>query len=169
MATGFSKNELNYARKKYYGKFHVFDENNNILQKLINFSLTRTYYTKYTILNAKRKIFKLIKILFLKEKELENFNFNVNLSDETIQKISNELKTKDYTYAENFLSEESYQFLLKSWPDINHFNHIKKVIKHYNAGFKYDHETISLEKTFKAYPEKFGLSQFYKFLISEKF
>ena len=170
MATEFSKNELNYARKKYYGKSHVFSENNNIFQKLINYTLTRTYYAKYTTLNIKRKIFRLFKILFLiKKKEQKKFNFYVNLNNETIQKISEELKAKDYTYTENFLPEESYQFLLNTWPDINHFNHNKKIIKHYNSGFKYDHESVPLENTFKLYPQEFGLKKFYKFLIGEKF
>ena len=105
----------------------------------------------------------------LKKKEQKNFNFRINLNDEIIQKISDELKTKNYTYVENFLTEESYQFLLSSWPDINHFDHIKNIIKHYNKGFYYDHETVPLKKTFKVYPQEFGLKQFYKFLISEKF
>ena len=170
MATGFSNNELNYARKKYYGKFHFVGKNISFFQKLINITLARIYYIKYSILNIKREIYKSIDIFFFSKKSQKlDFNFNLNLDDESIAKISKELKTKNFTFIENFLSEDSYQFLLNSWPDINHFNHIKKIIKHYNVGFKYEYVVLPLEKTFKKYPKEFGLKQFYKFLISEKF
>jgi len=169
MAAGFSNNELNYARKKYYGKFHVFGDNTNIFQKLINFSLTRLYFTKYTILNIKRKILRVIDLVFFfKKKENSRFDFDFSLNDEAISKISNELKENEFTYIENFLSEESYNLLLNTWPNINHFDHIKKIIKHYNASFKYNHDHNHLKKTFQNYPQEFGLKKFYKFLLSDK-
>ena len=68
MATGFSNNELNYARKKYYGKLHFVGKNINFFQKLINITLARIYYVRYSILNIKRKIYKSLDIFFLTKK-----------------------------------------------------------------------------------------------------
>ena len=68
MATGFSNNELNYARKKYYGKFHFVGKNISFFQKLVNITLARIYYIKYSILNIKREIYKSIDIFFFQEK-----------------------------------------------------------------------------------------------------
>ena len=170
MATGFSNNELNYARKRYYGKFHVFSENNSFFQKLINFTLTRLYFSKYTILNIKRKCLRSIGKVFLPKRQvLNNVNFQINLSDESIKKISNDLKTNNFTFIENFLTDESYKQLINSWPSINHFDHKKKITYHYSTSFRYEHQSIDLNKTFKSYSNKFGLRKFYQFLIGEKF
>ena len=170
MATGFSYNELNYARKKYYGRFHVFGENTSFLQKLINYSLTRIYFTKYTVINIKRKIYRSInKIFLLKKKEQNSILFKVNLDDLSIKKISEEIKTNNFTFVENFISTDSYQSLIDSWPNINHFNHRKKITYHYNTNFKYHHKDEDLDKTFKTYSNKFRLRKFYEFLIGEKF
>ena len=69
MATGFSRNELDIARKKYFGRFHSFNENNNIFQKIVNFFLTRIYFLKNNILNLKRVFFRSIDKVFLIKNE----------------------------------------------------------------------------------------------------
>jgi hypothetical protein len=170
MATGFSNNELNFARKKYYGNLHFVSENISFFQKIINITLAYIYFLKYSVLNIKRKIYRSLDIFFINKKnQNKNFHFRINLDNDSIEKISKELKSKNFIYIENFLSEDSYQFLLKSWPNINHFDHIKKIIKHYNIGFMYNYKNLSIDKTFKRYPQEFGLKQFYKFLISTRF
>lgn len=170
MATGFSNNELNYARKKYYGRFHVFGDNTSFFQKLVNYSLTRIYFTKYTLLNFKRRIVRSIsKIIFLKKKKQNQIIFKVNPNNDTIKKISNELKSNNFTFVENFISEDSHKSLVDSWPDINHFDHRKKITYHYSTNFKYHHSSAFLDKTFKSYPGEFGLKKFYEFLIGDKF
>ena len=187
MALGTSANQLNYAKKKYYGKFYEHDKftrwegedkvvtiseldpNISFLQRLINSILTRKYQIKFNILNIKRNLFKYISLTLLKKREYKNFDFNINLNNEKIENFSNELKIKGYAFIENFLSDDEHKYLLDTMPSINHFNHLKKVTKHYNAGFLYDYETSLLDKTFNKYPKEYGLKEFYKFLLGEKF
>ena len=156
MALGTSANQLNYAKKKYYGKFYEHDKftrwegedkvvtiseldpNISFLQRLINSILTRKYQIKFNILNIKRNLFKYISLILLKKREYKNFDFNINLNNEKIENFSNELKIKGYAFIENFLSDDEHKYLLDTMPSINHFNHLKKVTKHYNAGFLYD-------------------------------
>ena len=171
MALGTSVNELNYAKKKYYGKFYMHDKftrwegedksvsisdldpDISFLQRLINSILTRKYQIKYNILNIKRDICKYTSFFFTRKSQHNSFDFGINLNDELIENFSKELKTKGFVFIENFLSEDGYQYLLKSMPSINHFKHKKKVTKHYNAGFLYDCETSLLEKTSNLFGE----------------
>ena len=46
MAVFFSKNQLNYARKKFYGKFYVIKDDLNLIDKLINKFLIYIYLVK---------------------------------------------------------------------------------------------------------------------------
>lgn len=125
---------------------------------------------RFSILNFKRTIFKSLNTFyFSRKKQQENIEFNINLDKEKISQAADELKMRDFTYIENFLTNESYQSLLKHWPNINHFYHLKKITKHYNVGFKYDPKNLTIDKTFKNYMSKYTLKQFYSFLISEKF
>ncbi len=170
MATGFSENELNFARKKFYGRFHTINENISFFQKLINYALINFYLIRFSILNLKRAIFRSINTFyFSRKKQQENIEFNINLDKERISQSSEELKMSDFTYIENFLTNECYQSLINYWPNINHFNHLKKITKHYNVGFKYDSKNSTIDETFKAYTSNYALKQFYSFLISERF
>ena len=133
MAVFFSKNQLNYARKKFYGKFYVIKDDLNLIDKLINKSLIYIYLVKYSLVNFKRKIFRFVNVIFSKKINDNLVKFSVNLDKKSIEKISNDLKTKNFSFIENFLTEESYEYLIKNWPDINYFNHKKQIIKHYNT------------------------------------
>lgn len=169
MATSFSKNELKYARKKFYGRFHSYD-NSSIFQKIINFTLTRIYKARFTLLNLKRKILRAIKVTFLKKHYAhKDIQFKINLEKDKIQNISEKLKANNCVFVENFLSKENHEFLINSWPCINHFNHNKKITAHYNSSFSHIDATSSIEKVFDKYPKNFGLRKFYEFLYSYEF
>ena len=133
MAVFFSKNQLNYAQKKFYGKFYVIKDDLNLIDKLINKSLIYIYLIKYSLVNFKRKILRFVNFIFSSKINNNLTKFSINLDNKSLEKISNDLKTKNFSFIENFLSEESYQYLIKNWPDINYFDHNKKIIKHYNS------------------------------------
>ena len=117
MAVLFSETQLNYARKKFYGKFYTIKNNLkdlNFLQKLINKTLIFLYLTKYTLVNFKRKIYRFINILFNKKSGEKIINFSLNLDEQSTQKASKDLKLNNFTFIENFLSQESYQYLINT-------------------------------------------------------
>ena len=91
MATSFSENQLNYARKKFYGKFYVTKVNLSFIDKLINKIFIYIYIFKYTLVNIKRKIYKIIYIPFNPKPDQKFINFSINLNENSIQKISNDL------------------------------------------------------------------------------
>lgn len=167
MAVFFSENQLNYARKKFYGKFYVTkDDLNdlNLIDKLINKSLIYLYLIKYSLVNTKRKIFRIINFPFNKKIDNKNVNFSLNLDDNSIQKISNDLKTKKFSFIENFLSKESYEHLINNWPDINYFNHNKQIIKHFNSKIEWPAKSL-----FGKFDTCNELKKFYAFLLSSEF
>ena len=168
MAVKFSENQLNYARKKFYGKFYVTKTSLNFIDKLINKILIYTYIFKCTLINIKRKIYRIIYIPFNPKPDQNFINFSINLNENSIQKISNDLKLNNFAFVENFLSIESYKYLINSWPNINYFNHNKKIIKHYNVDFCYVREG-SIKETFSKFNNSFGLKKFYEFLLSSEF
>ena len=168
MAVKFSENQLNYARKKFYGKFYATKTSLNFIDKLINKILIYTYIFKYTLVNIKRKIYRIIYIPFNPKPDQNFINFSINLNENSIQKISNDLKLNNFSFIENFLSIESYKYLINSWPNINYFTHNKKIIKHYNKDFSYVREG-SIEETFSKFNNSFGLKKFYEFLLSSEF
>lgn len=164
MAILLSENQLNYARKNFYGKLYITRTKLKFIDKLINKILINIYLFKYTLVNIKRKIFRVINVL-LNKKYYQKFpNFVINLDKSSIQKISNELQLNNFTFVENFLSEESYKYLLSNWPDINYFDHNKQIIKHFNSKPEW-----SYKKSFKSLNYSNGLRNFYKFLISNEF
>ena len=168
MATSYSQNEFNILCKKLYGKFFIIKANRSITDKLINKILISIYLFKYTLLNTKRNIYNFFSFIFDKKKnETINFNFSINLNDDCIKKSSRELQSKGYLFIENFLEEESYKNLLKSWPDINYFYHVKKITKHYNVGFEYKGNNLS--KIFSNFGKFNGFYKAYEFLISNEF
>ena len=168
MAILMSKNQLDNARKNYYGKFYVTKKNLNFVDKVINKILISIYLFKYMLVNTKRKFFRSISISSSKKSIQKSINFSINLDEKAIKKISNELNLNNYTFIENFLSEESYKYLINSWPNINHFDHHKTIIKHFSSGFRHNSES-SLNKTFSNFRDNFVLRKFYEFLLSNEF
>mgnify|MGYP001220617321 CR=1 FL=1 len=59
MAVNFSENQLNFARKKFYGNLYVTKTNLNFFDKLLNKILILIYQFKFNLVNIKRKIFRL--------------------------------------------------------------------------------------------------------------
>ena len=163
MAILLSENQLNYARKKFYGKLYATKTNLKFIDKLINKILISVYLLKYTLVNIKRKIFRII-CEFDYISKIKIINFRVNLDGKSISKISNELKLNNFTFIENFLSEESHKYLIDNWPSINYFDHNKKIIKHFNSKSEW-----SYKNSFKGLSYSKDLRKFYEFLLSEEF
>jgi len=168
MATSFSENQLNYARKKFYGKLYVTKVSLNFIDKLINKTLIYIYIFKYTLVNIKRSIYTFFYILFKSKPDQKFINFSINLNENSIQKISNELKLNNFAFVENFLSTESHKHLVDNWPNINYFKYLKKIIKHYSWAFFYTPE-CSIKKTFSKFDDSFPIRKFYEFLLSNDF
>lgn len=168
MATNFSENELNYARKKFYGKLYVIKPNLNIFDKILNKILINIFLLKISLLNFKRYIFKTASSKIKKKNDDKNFNFSYSLDGNSIEKASNDLKLKNFTFVENFLSPESYKYLNDNWPNINNFKHHNQIIKHFSSGFRHKKEN-SIEKTFNRFNNFFALRKFYEYLLSSEF
>lgn len=170
MATSFSENQLNYARKKFYGKFYVTKDNPNFFDKLINKNLIYLYKTKYTLINIKRSIYTFFNILFKSKSDQKSINISINLDENFVQKISNELKLNNFAFVKNFLSTESHKYLVNNWPNINYFKHSKKIIKHYNNAFVYfaNKSNHPIKKIFN-FNDSFPIRKFYEFLLSNEF
>ena len=111
----------------------------------------------------KRKFFRYLNLLFAKENK-EIIEFSLNLNDNSIEKISHDLRTKNFSYIENFMSKESHKYLLNNWPDINYFNHNKKIIKHYSS--KAEWPTKNSQSTLSGSQ---NLKKFYSYLLSGEF
>lgn len=169
MAVSFSKNELDYARKKYFGKFHKFGTS-NFFRKIINYFLTRKYYFKFSLVNFKRYLVRnMILIFFQRKLHAQDVKFNVNVDNLDKIKDTEKLKNDEFIFLENFLEEDCYYKLLKSWPDINHFNHNKKITAHYDSNFKFQKNFSTVDSIFKRYPKNFVMKKFYEFLCSIEF
>jgi hypothetical protein len=166
MATSFSVNELNILRKKFYGKFYIIKANMSFAEKLINKILIYNYLFKFTLLNIKRKIFRVFGFNLSKKNEIKDFNFSINLDDSYIEKASKELQSKGYLFIENFFEEKSHENLLKSWPNINYFDHVKKITKSYNVGFQYKGNNFA--EIFTNISKYDGFYKAYEFLISNE-
>jgi len=164
MAASFSKNQLNFARKKFYGRFYVTKENLSFIDKLINKILIYLYLIKYTLINIKRKIYRLMDAFLNRKVSQKTISFSISLNENSVLKISNDLKNKNFTFIENFLSEESYKYLINNWPNINYFNHNKQIIKHYNAKVEWP-----IKNSFFKFGESNEIKNFCLFLLSREF
>ena len=69
MATLMSKNQLNYARKKFYGEFYITRTELKFIDKLINKILINIYLFKYTLVNIKRKTLRIFYVLLNKKSD----------------------------------------------------------------------------------------------------
>ena len=88
MAVGFSQNELNYARKKFFGNLYKFGTS-NFFRKIINYFLTRKYYFKFSLVNFKRQLIRNIILTFFKRKlHVEEVKFEVNIDKLNIEESS---------------------------------------------------------------------------------
>lgn len=164
MAAKFSKNQLDFARKKFYGRFYIIKENLSFIDKLINKLLIYFYLTKYTLINFKRKIYRLAGNSFNRKVNQKIISFSINLNEKSVLKISEDLKHKNFSFIENFLSEESYKYLINNWPNINYFNHNKQIIKHYNAKVEWP-----IKDLFFKFGESNEIKNFCSFLLSSEF
>lgn len=170
MAILYSENAINEAKLKIYGKFFINKKKLNIFEKINNHTLTLIFLFKTNIENLKRKFLRVFDISYNKEKFKKNvIKFEVNLNEKSIKKISDDLKKNNFAYVENFLSEESRNFIIDTWPNINHFNFVKKVTKYYSCNYDYLKTKNNLDLIFKNYPEQFGIKEFYKYLLSKEF
>ena len=164
MAVNFSENQLNFARKKFYGKLYVTKTNLNFFDKLLNKILILIYQLKFNLVNIKRKICRLSIFQLKKNSNEKNINFSLNLDEVSIQKHSEDLKRKNFTFIKNFLSKETYEYILKNWPSINYFDHNKKIIKHYNT-----RRIWSTEKKFSELKDPYNLRLYFEFMLSNEF
>ena len=170
MAIYFSENEVNYARKKYYGKFYIIKNNLNLISKLINKILIFFYNAKFSLINLKRKIYRIKYFFYFRKKPLSKFEkFSINLDENSIEKISNNLKLNNFAFIENFLTTDSYNYLVNNWPNINLFNHNKNILKHYSRGFIYSSGISKNIENYSDFKYSAELKKFYEFLISKEF
>lgn len=164
MAVRFSTNQLNYARKKYYGKIYVTKSDLGAFDKIINKLLIYLYQTKYTLVNLKRKFIRIINFSFNKFSNGKKFNFSINIEKNSYEKIIDDLKVKNYTYIENFLTSESHYLIKNNWPSINYFSHTKQIIKHFSFRREWPDKN-----TFDGFKKFYELRAFYNFILSDEF
>ena len=163
MAILMSENQINYARKKFYGKIYATKSDLNLIDKIINKILINIYLLKYTLVNIKRKIFRKLNN-FVNIDNSKSISFKINLEKNSINKISDNLKLNNFAFIEDFLSKESHEYLINNWPNINYFDHNKKIIKHYNSKLEW-----SSKNSFSKPIYSKSLKNFYEYLLSEEF
>ena len=136
MSIKFSENQVNRARKKYYGKFY-FTEDLNIAKIIINRILIVFFNLKIFFINLKRKIFSLFIIKFKKfTKNNVITNYQLNILQPDLSRYSLDLEKNNFTFIENFFTNSAYESLLKNWPNINFFSQNTNILKSYSHGFK---------------------------------
>lgn len=136
MSIKFSENQVNRARKKYYGKFY-FTEDLNIAKIIINRILIVFFNLKIFFINLKRKTFSLFIIKFKKfTKNNVITNYQLNILQPDLSRYSLDLEKNNFTFIENFFTNNAYESLLKNWPNINFFSQNTNILKSYSHGFK---------------------------------
>ena len=80
MAYSFSNDQLNKAKKNYYGRLYVTKVNPNFILKLTNKLLIFKYYFKYLLINIKRKIFRFLDIQSKPKSHRKAITFSLNLN-----------------------------------------------------------------------------------------
>ena len=167
MAILFSENQLNFARKKYYGKFYFNDKNINILKATFNKILILIYNIKVSLINKKRYIFRNITKPAV-QKSNNHLKIELNVKGSNLEALSNKLKNNNCAFVENFFDNKSYNQILANWPNINFFEYRNKIIKSYSAGFRYANKKI-LEKDLGTFNKNKIIKEFYDFLLSADF
>ena len=170
MDPNFSKAQLNFARKKFYGKFYYTGDNFNLINVSINKILIYLLNLKIFLINAKKKIIR-AQYIFLKKKQNETFKpvFKINVNDTLFKKHSDELKNKNFTYIENFLDKDYYKYILNNWPNINFFRHSTKITTFYSMGFLYSKIENKLLENNKNFFLNEELRKFYEEILSNDF
>lgn len=166
MAQSFSENQLNQARKNFYGKLYFTKEKPNLIMVIINKILIYFLFSKIFFLNLKRYFFRFY--LILKKKKINNFFISVNLNENEKKYYSQELSENSYVFIKNFFDENSYNILKKNWPDINFFNHNNKIIKYYSVGLRSINCKIKKEDILNLSSNQ-ELKQFYDYISSNEF
>ncbi len=161
MAIKFSENQVNLARKKYYGKLY-FNHNLNFPKIIINKILIHIFRTKILIQNFKRKIFSFFIRIFKKRNEnFDQLDFKLNLNESDLDKLSSKLEKNNFIFIENFFNDISYKQVLKYWPNINFFSQSSNILKSYSTGF-----SDMSDKKFNYY---LGLKNLFTFIKSPDF
>lgn len=164
MATLFSENQVNFARKTYYGKFYFVSKNLNIFMKVINKFLIYLLNFKVFLINLKRYFLRnFIKKSFLNKDD--TIDIILSIKNTEIKKFSKKLKDEKYVFVENFIDDKSYNLILNKWPDINFFKQQNKIIKYYSTGFWFIDGKF-LESDQKKFKE---LEKLYYFINSSSF
>tara|TARA_Y100000591_G_scaffold330761_1_gene362679 strand:- start:6671 stop:7588 length:918 start_codon:yes stop_codon:yes gene_type:complete len=169
MAINFSNKELDKAYGIAFGKLFPLDHD-TITKKIIRKSLLKYFNLKWSIFNFKQKIlfnFKrrslLKKKINIKNISVDGFSNKNKYLNENIQ----ELKTRGYTFIDNFFDKETHEAILKDYPIFNTFLHTKNIIKNYYYCFLYEKFRKGFEvKNLEYYPD---FKKFFDFLFSEEF
>ena len=157
MAVHFSKKELFFAYKNFYG---IFYPNNNltIINKFIIIILKIFYPLLRKIFNTKNYIIS----LFISSNLNQDFNNNITTTDLSI--YHEHLSKNGWCFIENFFDEETHRNILKTWPSKYFFNLNEKPTKYYFTGFFSKFKTD--EKKLRNFPYS---KKIYKYLFGEEF
>ena len=136
MSIKFSENQINLARKRYYGKLY-FNDNLNLIKVLINKVLIILFKVRVFAINIKRKIFSFfIRIFGNQVKSPYKIECQLNINQSDLVKYSLDLEKKNFTFINDFFTDSSYKSLLKCWPKIDFFSQSSNILKFYSFGFK---------------------------------
>ena len=135
MSIKFSENQINLARKRYYGKFY-FNNNLTFIKILINKILILFFNLRIITINFKRKIFSFfIKIFRKLIKNPKKINCQLNIKQSDLTKYSLDLEKNHFTFINDFFTDSSHKSLLENWPNINFFSQSSNILKFYSRGF----------------------------------
>lgn len=161
MAINYSKNEINKALEIFLGKYYPKIEN-IILQRILIFLFTKIFLIKWSIFNYKQAL--LQNFIKYRNSSIQKFELNKKVD---FTKNYHELNNKGYTFVRDFFEKDSYEILLKSFPNFINFKHINKITKNYFTCYHYDNKTDFKEIKNIKYNNEFG--SFIEHLGSQKF
>ena len=167
MATSFSENQLNIAKKIYYGRLYFTRHKPNFFMVIVNKLLIYLLYFRVSIINLKRFILRNLIQFFIK-KNNGDINISLSVKDSDLENYSKKLQENNYAFIENFIDNKSYNQILKNWPDINFFKHQNKIIKYYSIGFRCINGKYSKSDLTKISKYK-ELKEYYNFIRSANF
>lgn len=154
MAINYSEKLKNLSLKNFYGDLYNTENKNCLTNKLLEIFKN----LKIGLVNLKNKFIK----IFYKNRTIEICNFDLN-NKNSYEIVKKNLTKNGFCFYENFLSDNSYDFLLKNWPHKSFFFEPDTPIKNYKFGFRYIENNLNLNY------ENPVISQFYNFILSDKF
>lgn len=157
MAVNFSKKEVFFAYKNFYGIFYP-NNNQTIVNKIIIVILRNIYPLLRKFFNLKNYIIS----LFTRSNLSQNFNNNISTKD--LSSYHNHLSEKGWCFIENFFDEETHSNLLTAWPSKYFFSINEKPTKYYSTGFFSKSKTD--EKKLRNFPY---FKKIYNYIFGEKF